>query len=112
MAPAGGTGTLQPCSHFCNRLHPEHVRLALLHELLQAINAFYSGGTTAETALEEWERKGLANGVLQVLWDNPGFTDYLMDRNAGAKGGTGHMNGTGPRPAPALSRAPDHYNDH
>ena len=55
------------------------MRLALLHELLHAINAFYCGGVTDETALEEWERKGLANGLLQVLRDNPGFTDYLTD---------------------------------
>ena len=79
MAPVAGTVTPQPFSHFCNRLHPGHVRLALLHELLHAINAVYCGGVTDETALEEREIEGLANGLLRVLRDNPGFTDYLLD---------------------------------
>ena len=84
MTPAGGPepcnpATLQPCRQSCNRLHPEHVRLAPLHELLHTVNAHYCGGTIDETALEEREREGLANGLLQVRRNNPGFTDYLTD---------------------------------
>ncbi len=78
------------------------------YEVLHAVNAVYCGGATGETALEEREVGGLANGLLRVLRDNPAFADYLLNRDAGVKGGPGHMNSTGPEPEPA----PDHCNDH
>ena len=65
------------------REHHDYVRLTLFHEVLHAVNAVYCGGVNVETALEEREVEGLANGLLQVLRDNPAFTDYLLARHTG-----------------------------
>ena len=82
----------------------DHVCLTLLHE----VNAVYCGGTTDETGLEERQIEGLANGLLEVLRDNPGSRTTCWPRTAGVKDGPGHMKATRPELAPA----PDHYNDH
>ena len=83
------------------REHQDHVRLALLHEVLHAVNAVYCGGLNDETGFEEREVEGLANGLLQVLRDNRAFTDYLLGQDAVVEDGPGHRNGTGSDLSPA-----------
>ena len=48
----------------------------------------------------------------EVSKDQAGIADYLLDRDAGAKDGPGHVNGTASEPAPTPSDTMGHHNGH